>query len=55
MYEQKLKKYDDKVLIVIRKQIEQKEQWTSEYYKSYKLQLINLDIITRHLKYTSKK
>ena len=55
IYEQKLKKHDNKVLIVIRKQIEQKEQQISEHYKSYKLQLINLDMMTRHLKYTSKR
>ena len=55
MYERKLKKHNIKALIVIKRQSEQKKQQISEHYKDYNLQLINLNIITRHLKYTSKK
>ena len=55
IYKQKLKKHDNKVLIVIERQIEQKEQQTSEYYKNYKLQLINLNLIIKHSEHTSKR
>ena len=55
IYEQKLKKYNNKVLIVIRRQTEQKEQRTSEHYKDYKFQLMNLDTTTRCLEHTSKR
>ena len=55
MYKRKLKKHNIKTLIVIRRQLEWKKQQISKYYKDYNLQLINLDMITRHLEYTSKK
>ena len=55
MYEWKLEKYNDKVSIVIERQTEQKKQRTSEHYKDYKLQSMNLDITTRHLKHTSRE
>ena len=35
--------------------MKQKEQWTSEYYKSYRLQSINLDIIITCSEHTSKR
>ena len=41
--------------MIIERWMKQKEQRTSEHYKDYKLQLINLDMITRHLKCTSKR
>ena len=55
IYKWKLKKHNNKVLIVIERWIEQKEQRTLEYYKDYRLQSMNLDITTRHLKCTSKE
>ena len=55
MYERKLKKHNIKALIVIRRQLEWKKQWTSKHYKDYNLQSMNLDIITRHLECTSER
>ena len=37
MYKRKLEKCNDKVLIVIRRQLEWKKQWTLEHYKDYNL------------------
>ena len=51
MYERKLKKHNNKVSIVIEEYLEQKKQHTSEYYKDYDLQSINLDVTQRHLKW----
>ena len=44
MYKRKLKKCNNKALIVIEEQLEQKKQHISEHYKDYNLQSINLDI-----------
>ena len=50
MYKRKLKKCNNKALIVIREQSEQKKQHTSEHYKDYDLQSMNLNITQRHSK-----
>ena len=44
MYERKLKKYNNKALIIIREHSEQKKQHISKHYKDYNLQLMNLDM-----------
>ena len=44
IYKRKLKKYNNKVLIIIREQSEQKKHYISEHYKDYNLQSMNLDI-----------
>ena len=54
MYERKLKKYNNKVSIVIEECSEQKEQCISEHYKDYDLQSMNLDVTQRHLKWDKK-
>ena len=50
MYKRKLKKHNNKAPIIIREQSEQKKQCTSEHYKDYDLQPMNLDTIQRHPK-----
>ena len=55
MYKRKLKKHNVKASIVIKEWSEQKEQYISKHYKNYNLQSMNLNIITRHLKCTSKR
>ena len=44
MYERKLKKCNNKALIIIEERIEQKKQCTSEHYKDYDLQSMNLNM-----------
>ena len=55
MYKRKLKKYNNKALIVIERQSEHKKQQILKYYKDYNLQLINLDIITRFSEHISRR
>ena len=50
MYERKLEKCNNKALIVIEECSEQKEQRTSEHYKDYDLQSMDLDVTQWHLK-----
>ena len=50
MYERKLKKCNNKASIIIREHLEQKEQHTSEHYKDYDLQSMNLNMIQKHSK-----
>ena len=50
MYERKLKKHNNKALIIIRECSEQKKQCISEHYKDYDLQSMNLDTTQRHSK-----
>ena len=47
MYERKLKKCNNKASIVIREWLKQKEQRTSEHYKGYDLQSMDLDMTQR--------
>ena len=51
MYKRKLKKHNNKASIVIRECSEQKKQCTSEHYKDYNLQSMNLDMTQWHLKW----
>ena len=51
MYERKLKKCNNKALIIIEEHSEQKEQHISEYYKDYDLQSMNLDVTQQHSKW----
>ena len=50
MYERKLKKHNNKALIVIKECLEQKKQHISKYYKDYNLQSMNLNITQRYSK-----
>ena len=50
MYKRKIKKYNNKVSIIIREQSEQKKQHIFKHYKDYNLQSMNLDMIQRYLR-----
>ena len=54
MYKRKLKKCNNKALIIIEECSEQKKQHTSEHYKDYNLQSMNLDATQRHLKWDKR-
>ena len=51
MYKRKLKKHNNKALIIVEEWLEQKKQHISEHYKDYDLQSINLNVIQRHSKW----
>ena len=48
MYKQKLEKCNNRASIIIREWSEQKKQHTSEHYKGYDLQSMDLDMTQRH-------
>ena len=50
IYKRKLKKHNNKALIVIEEQSKQKKQHIFRHYKDYNLQSMNLDITQRHSK-----
>ena len=43
-----MKKHNHKASIIIEEELEQKKQHTSEHYKDYDLQSMNLDVTQRY-------